>query len=480
MKKLLAWVITFSVLFTGLIAYTYAADKKVSVEAKKIEKQEQDLDIKIIYPYLSGFKAAEDINNSIQKRIINSIGNIRNAQGYIMDYKEEQKKSGLDVSHLSVSLESYFDYNTSGNLISVLINSYDYTGGAHGMSYLESYTVNTETNEIYKDFNSLFNNKTNYKKVILDKIYKLIDKEKDLYFDDAKKTVAAKNSNYSFYIDGNKLVIYFDIYELRPYAGGRPIFEIDAKDLKGLLKDNIFKQMVNSKPLERVRFNGTTLKPQFKTYEQNYTLMVPLQDIAKLLGYKVSWDAKKGWAVDGGFVKNKVNSYSSSKSGGVVKVAQPPKAIGNIMYVPIDYFSTVLKEDIFYYGDALRIYQIDQTKKNNMFDEQITGFISPDSADKAVNMYAKAVKERKGAVQYALFSDTLKKAKKATFEELNWVTGVSSPWVTDYQIKKTGTNSYDIIFHWATSSGKADDSIVKVKADKTAGQDYWQITEVKD
>ncbi len=480
MKKLIAWLITFSILFTGLIVYTYAADKKVSVEARKIEKQEQDLSINIIYPYLSGFKAAEDINNSIQKRLISSIGNIGKNQEYIKEFKEEQKKSGLDVSYMSVSLESYFDYNTSGNLLSVLINSYDYTGGAHGMSYLESYTVNTETNEIYKDFNSLFNSKTDYKKVILNKIYKLIDKEKDLYFDDAKKTAAAKNSNYSFYIDGNKLVIYFDIYELRPYAGGRPIFEIDAKDLKSLLKDNIYKQMINSKPLEKIRFNGTTLKPQFKTYEQNYTLMVPLQDIAKLLGYKVGWDAKKGWAVGGGFVKNKVNSYSSSKSGGSVKLDQPPKAIGNIMYVPKDYFSTILKEDVFYYGDALRIYKIDPAKKNNMFDEQITGFVSPDSADKAVNMYAQAVKERKGAIQYALFSDALKKAKKSTFEELNWVTGVSSPWVTDYQIKKTGTNSYDIIFHWATSTGKADDSIVKVKTGKIAGQEYWQITEVKE
>ena len=479
MKKILSVVLVLVLCLSAFSSYAEtSARENVKVEARKIEKTDEDLTLKILYPYLTGFKAASELNNIMQKRNIASIGYIGKAQAYIKDLKEQQKKAGEQVSNISASLEAYFDYNISGSILSVVINSYQYTGGAHGMSYLESYTVNTKTNEIYTKFSSLFNASSNYKKAILDKIYKLIDKEKDLYFDDAKKAVASKNSDYQFYIDGNKLVIYFGLYELRPYAGGMPVFEINVKELKGLLKEDIYKQMMNAKSLEKVRFNGTTLKLQPKLYEQQYTLMVPLQDIARLLGYKVTWDAKKGWGVGGGYVKNKVNSYYSDKSAGKVQLNLPPKAIGNVMYVPHAYFSTVLKEDVFYYGDAVRIYKID-AQKQSLFDKQIAEFIEPDTAEEAVEMYAKAVQDRKGAIQYALYSDTMKASQKAELEKLNWVTGVSSPWVSGYEIKKTGGNSFDIVFHWATSAGKEPDTVTKVKVTKVTDQENWQISGVK-
>ncbi len=479
MKKVISLMLAILLCFTGFTTLEGAATgSSVKVEARKIERQEDSLDIRIIYPFLDGFKAASQLNDSIQKRNISAIGAIKEAQTFIDDLKATQKAAGEQVTTMKAAVESYFDYNFSGSILSILINSYDYYGGAHGSSYMDSYSVNTKTNEIYS-FSSLFNSSSNYKKAILDKLNRLIDKNKDLYFEDAKKSVAAKNSNYKFYIDGNKLVIYFDLYELRPYAGGIPVFEMNAGELKGLLKSDIYNQMATAKPLKKVRFNGTTSGTQPNTYEQEYTLMVPLQDIAKLLGYKVSWDAKKGWGVGGGFVKNKASSFYSSKTNGSVNLGVAAKAIGNTMYVPQSYFSMVLKEDVYYYGDALRIFKINSAVQNN-FDKQLVEFTSPKTSQEAVNMYASAVKERKGAIQYALYSDVIKAAKKAELESLNWVTGVSSPWVSGYEIKSTGKDSYSITFHWATSAGKAEDSITIVKAGKISGQDYWQITEVKE
>ncbi|OPX43481.1 peptidoglycan-N-acetylmuramic acid deacetylase PdaC [Ruminiclostridium hungatei] len=480
MKKLISLVLAILLCFTGFTTLEGAASgSTVKVEARKIDRQEDSLDIKIIYPFLEGFKAASQLNDIIQKRNISAIGAIKEAQTFIDDLKATQKADGEQVTTMKAAVESYFDYNFSGNILSILINSYDYYGGAHGSSYMDSYSVNTKTNEIYNSFNSLFNSGSNYKKAVLDKLNRLIDKNKDLYFEDAKKSVAAKNSNYKFYIDGNKLVIYFDLYELRPYAGGIPVFEINAGELKGLLKNDVYSQMIAAKPLEKVRFNGTSLSPQLKTYEQEYVLMVPLQDIAKLLGYKVTWDAKKGWGVGGGFVKNKESSFYSSKTNGSVNLGLAAKAVGNTMYVPQSYFSMVLKEDVYYYGDALRIYRINPANQNT-FEKQIVELVSPKTSQEAVNMYAAAVKERKGAIQYALYSDALKAARKADLEDLNWVTGVSSPWVSGYEIKNTGKDSYAITFHWATSTGKAGDSVTSVKAEKISGQDYWQITEVKE
>ncbi len=481
-KRLLALLVVLFINISFFFGTCEVAEAKVnfSIDGAIIESSNADLSIKMIYPYLSGFEAAAQINDSIQRRNISLVGYIREAEGYIKDIKVQQKLAGEKLPTISAAMESYYDYNYSGDILSVILNFYEYTGGAHGSYYLDTYSVNTRTNEVYKSFTSLFDSNTNYKKVILDKLYKLIDSEKEMYFEDAKKYVAAKNSEYKFYIDGNKLVIYFDLYELRPYAGGMPVFTIDAKELKGLLKGDIYTQMVNAKPLKPVRYNRTTLEPQFNTYTQDYILMVPLASVAEKLGYKVTWDPQKGAGVAGGYVKNKLNSYYTDKSPAKIKLSAAPKIVDGKMYVPVDFFSKLLNEDVFYDGDTLRIFKVDNIDiEKRMFNQQIVEYIYPNTAEAAVKMYAQAVKDRKGAVQYALYSDKLKTEKKPELESMNWVTGVSSPWVTGYNIKNKGSNKYDIVFNWATAAGKAPDSTVSITVGKVKDMDHWEITAVK-
>ncbi len=152
------------------------------------------------------------------------------------------------------------------------------------------------------------------------------------------------------------------------------------------------------------------------------------------------------------------------------------------MYVPQTYFSMVLKEDVIYDGDALCIFKAESVNEGT-FDQQIAEFESPDTAEKAVNMYAKAAQERKGAIQYALYSDKLKAEKRAGLEEMNWVTGVSSPWISGYEIYEIDNESkktYSVIFNWATSTGKLPDTKTIVTVEKIPQQEYWQITEITE
>lgn len=481
MKKLLSLMLAAAIIFASFAFSIDAAGAEAIAQAKvvpgKIARNEGNCTIKIIYPVFSGFSSAETLNNKILDGNAASIGYIRDTARSLQEFNQELEKSGEEAYVRSVDLESYFDYNMSGNILSVMVNSYEYTGGAHGMSYLDTYTVNTKTNEEYT-FASLFKSDSTYKKVILDKINALIDKEKDLYFAEAKQTVADKNSNYKFYIDGSKLVIYFDLYDLRPYAGGMPKFEIEAKDLKGLLTDDVYNQMANAKALSKVLYNGTSMVPQINTFEQNYFLMVPLKSVAEMLGYKVGWDAKNGCSIAGGYIKNNVNSYWSSKTA-KTQLSNAAKIKNNVMYVPSDYFSQVLKEDVYDYDGHLRIFKI-SPEQESQFDKQIVEYMAPNSAPEAVNAYAKAVQERKGAIQYALLSDKLKAETKDGFAEMNWVTGVSSPWVTGYDIKDTGKGNYDIVFHWATSAGKSPDSTVKLTVAQKAGQSFWEITKLQE
>lgn len=86
----------------------------------------------------------------------------------------------------------------------------------------------------------------------------------------------------------------------------------------------------------------------------------------------------------------------------------------------------------------------------------------PTTAEDCVMMYAEAVKSRNGLGQYALLSDALKFQMKDDFIGLNWVTGVSSPWVTGYDVKKINDFEYIVAFHYATSTGACDDVIVSL------------------
>lgn len=483
MTKIISIMLTAILLMTSFTlaigAVNKADEPQVNVQVHKIEKIEKDCEIRIIYPVFSGFNLASKLNDIIQNKNTNSLGYIRQNQSYIQEMKEEQKKSGAEISNIIVSLDTNFDYNISNNILSLVMNTYEYTGGAHGSYYKESYTVNTKTDEIYT-FNSLFNQKSDYKKVILNKLYTMMDQEKDLYFEDAKKTVAAMDSNFQFYIEGSDLIIYFNLYELRPYAGGMPQFTIPAKDLKGLLKDDIFSQLTSVKSLGKHRLNGKGINIPYTIVKKDDSIMVPLRYITELLGGVVLWDAKKGAVVSGGYVKDGINSYYTGQTNkSPKKLSAAPITINNRLYVPIEYFSEILNEDVSYNGSFLRIYRY-ISKQQRQFDNQIIDFKFPDTEKECVEMYANAVMQRKGAIQYALFSEKLRAETKASFEEMNWVTGVSSPWVTGYEIKGIGNGIFNIVFHWATSTGKADDSTVKIKVEKVHDMEHWQIIEVKE
>lgn len=101
--------------------------------------------------------------------------------------------------------------------------------------------------------------------------------------------------------------------------------------------------------------------------------------------------------------------------------------------------------------------------KNTLTEERLAMLekaIVPTSPDKTIELWAKAVAERNGALQYALFTDNARSGVKGTFESFHWVTGVSSPWVESYKVigkkeTKDRTKEYVVEFDLATSTGYA-------------------------
>lgn len=108
--------------------------------------------------------------------------------------------------------------------------------------------------------------------------------------------------------------------------------------------------------------------------------------------------------------------------------------------------------------------------------------IVPTHPDETVEIWAKAVKQRNGALQYALMTKEAKASVKNAFEKFHWVTGVSSPWVESFKVinkkeQKDKTFIYEVEFRLATSTGYAGKDYATLMVGKNG--DQWFIEKIK-
>ena len=85
--------------------------------------------------------------------------------------------------------------------------------------------------------------------------------------------------------------------------------------------------------------------------------------------------------------------------------------------------------------------------------------LTPETAQDVALTWAKGVQTRNGALQFALLSPELQTKMKADYLAMNWVTGVSSPWVDSYKISRQVQQGqeweFEIEYQMMTSTGHA-------------------------
>lgn len=82
--------------------------------------------------------------------------------------------------------------------------------------------------------------------------------------------------------------------------------------------------------------------------------------------------------------------------------------------------------------------------------------VAAKTPEAAVDTWARAVKTRNGALQYAMLSPNLKELQRESFEAAGWVTGTSSPWLEQYKISQPqanadGSRTFRVQFDYRTS-----------------------------
>lgn len=174
-----------------------------------------------------------DIEKNINDEITNSIMNFFNdTQNQSKEYNDvignEQNKFVANVN---------FDIKkNSNNMLSVLIKYYKYAGGAHIYYENEGYNIDIRNGKKLT-FDSLFKEDVDYKNVINEEIRRQI--EELIKSDQQNKGIYEFKSikdNQKFYIQDDNLIVYFDLYEIAPYAAGIPEFIININKIDHMLK----------------------------------------------------------------------------------------------------------------------------------------------------------------------------------------------------------------------------------------------------
>lgn len=225
-----ALIIVGSMLYTGYpqemcISCIIHRENKITVGEKSINKS---LDY-----FKENIKMPQILDGNDEKNI-NSINNVIAKD--IMPKAEEAEKTakeyfgmeGQEKPTFPFEVHSRYKLGIDNNSIVSLYNDYyEYLGGAHGMTTRTSYTIDKEKEKLLT-LKDLFVEGYSYSDVINKNIKEEINKNPENYFNSGSDFKGI-NENQNFYIEGDNLVIYYQLYDIAPYVFGIPEFKMPLK-----------------------------------------------------------------------------------------------------------------------------------------------------------------------------------------------------------------------------------------------------------
>lgn len=217
------------------------------IVANKIEEETEFFKSNISYPILKIKKEylndanydsniIEDINKKISSNVLDFNSRIKaESEQYKKQYEDVYSKLGKD--YMKYQYEAYSNYEIAynkNNYLSIPIKTYEFTGGAHGMTYLKSYNYDLSSGKeiLFKD---LFKEGVDYKKITDDFITSQINKNPNIYFEGQEGFKGVSDSQ-EFYVDEDGIVIYFQLYDIAPYYVGIPEFKMTWQEFGNYFK----------------------------------------------------------------------------------------------------------------------------------------------------------------------------------------------------------------------------------------------------
>lgn len=244
MKKLIfvgCILITSNIIFASISNKNYLiileADT-LKIKALNYSKSSADssVSINIEYPQINGIENDTieiKINSFLEEEFKQSIPWYEEILSDSIEYQDYPYEIGY-----SFETGFHFQFN-SNKFISIVLNHYQFTGGAHGNYFALGYDIKTDDGKVLtlKDIirEDSFDLLTfECEQAILEEYQANSLLEAGLFEDEL-----VIPEDQDFFITPTALVIQFDPYEVGPYAMGEIVAEIPFEKIKDILQDNL-------------------------------------------------------------------------------------------------------------------------------------------------------------------------------------------------------------------------------------------------
>ncbi|WP_334074020.1 MULTISPECIES: PdaC/SigV domain-containing protein [Paenibacillus] len=191
----------------------------IRIETRTIEKNVPEATIKVEYPQVSGLRSKEaegKINALLQSRAEKFV------QASLKEAQENQPSpNGSPYEYLGNYTVTY----NRGGLLSILEQTYAYTGGAHGISFREGLTFRLSDGKLLT-LDEVLRANPGFRSIVDPSIAKQLQATEG-YFG-GFETIG---NNPDFYLKENGVVIFFQLYDYLPYVFGFPEFYFSFPEL---------------------------------------------------------------------------------------------------------------------------------------------------------------------------------------------------------------------------------------------------------
>ncbi len=205
---------------------TVTTAKKIDYESSPI------LSYSVNYPEFSapGYRASMEKMNAYYRRKAQAF--LRYINGTLLksakaDYRNSIQ-NGFPIHEYEAQMNFTVTYNQNC-IVSLYTDQYEYTGGAHGSTVRTSETWNIKTGTQIP-LQAFFPGNPHFQTELIQQIDNQISEQisagQNNYFDNYRELVAKYFNPAQYYLTPAGLVIYYQQYDIAPYATGLPVFTI--------------------------------------------------------------------------------------------------------------------------------------------------------------------------------------------------------------------------------------------------------------
>lgn len=208
----------------------------ITVSNRAVKSNSDYMSVDLNIPVISGW-ADQELQSRLNTRLEKDALDLQDElQAEIESYVKYNQENDFPIRPYEL-VTRYQECYQNNAMLSLYVDYYQYTGGAHGSTDRRPYNIDLKNGQdiALKD---LFLSGYDYRTALNTLISEQIAAEPDMYFtgDMGFKGIT---DDQRYYIQNGFLVVYFSQYEIAPYAAGFPEFKIPLADLKGGLRADL-------------------------------------------------------------------------------------------------------------------------------------------------------------------------------------------------------------------------------------------------